>query len=220
MRIPKESLEEFLSGAAVRKKPEPPVARSLRPTGEATVLKPLAPEEPALEAKGSDTSRVSGTNFARHRNRSTVFGRPILVSGAVALSTLIVGAAIYLGFIGPTTYADLAENDLFPRRQSERVRTPPKITIPVEIGPAKELTKITDEPTDNPVVTETVPVSPNIRRAAYQPQPTKRRIFRPRLSVTNFVPTTLVIYAENGKIKTRVEPQLTATYKKPSPLPN
>jgi DNA replication protein DnaC len=32
--------------------------------------------------------------------------------------------------------------------------------------------------------------------------------------VTKLVPTTLVIYAENGKIKTRIEPQLTSRDKK------
>jgi hypothetical protein len=42
---------------------------------------------------------------------------------------------------------------------------------------------------------------------------------RPRLIVSNFVPTTLIIYIDNGEIKTRIEPQLTAGYKKPSPLP-
>jgi len=37
--------------------------------------------------------------------------------------------------------------------------------------------------------------------------------------VTGFVPTTLVIYAENGEIKTRIEPQLTSGYKKQLVLP-
>jgi hypothetical protein len=38
--------------------------------------------------------------------------------------------------------------------------------------------------------------------------------------VSEFVPTTLIIYIENGEIKTRIEPQLTAAYKKPAPLSN
>lgn len=53
--------------------------------------------------------------------------------------------------------------------------------------------------------------------AAYRP-----RYKRPRsLSfVSTFVPTTLVIFIENGHIKTRVEPWLTNGYKKPQALSN
>jgi len=51
-----------------------------------------------------------------------------------------------------------------------------------------------------------------VRLAAHRPAP---RIRGPLISVTEFVPTTLVIYAENGEIKRRIEPQLTAVYKKP-----
>jgi hypothetical protein len=32
--------------------------------------------------------------------------------------------------------------------------------------------------------------------------------------MSEFVPTTLVIYIKNGEVKTRIEPQLTATHKK------
>jgi hypothetical protein len=38
--------------------------------------------------------------------------------------------------------------------------------------------------------------------------------------VTGFVPTTLVIYAEKGQIKTRIEPQLVSGYKKQSTFPD
>jgi len=38
--------------------------------------------------------------------------------------------------------------------------------------------------------------------------------------VTRFVPTTLVIYAENGEIKTRIEPRLAAIYNKPLTITN
>jgi hypothetical protein len=45
--------------------------------------------------------------------------------------------------------------------------------------------------------------------AAFRPQRVARK---PRLVRTDFVPTKLVIYAEDGEIKTRIEPQLTAAY--------
>jgi len=38
--------------------------------------------------------------------------------------------------------------------------------------------------------------------------------------VADFVPTTLIIYPENGEIKTRIEPQLTAVYRKPITFAN
>lgn len=58
---------------------------------------------------------------------------------------------------------------------------------------------------------------PRTSFAAYRP-----RYKRPRsLSfVSTFVPTTLVIYIDNGQIKTRIEPWLTNGYKKPQALSN
>lgn len=56
-----------------------------------------------------------------------------------------------------------------------------------------------------------------VQLAAYRPQ---RRPRRPHPVLTKFVPTTLVIYAVNGEIKTRIEPQVASTYKKPLTLTN
>jgi hypothetical protein len=45
-------------------------------------------------------------------------------------------------------------------------------------------------------------------------RPPPRRLLGSTLWVSDFVPTTLVIYIENGEIKTRIVPQLNAGYKK------
>ena len=42
----------------------------------------------------------------------------------------------------------------------------------------------------------------------------------PQFIVSEFVPTTMFIFVENGEVKSRIEPQLTAGYKRPSTLPN
>jgi len=52
---------------------------------------------------------------------------------------------------------------------------------------------------------------PRLHLAAYRP-----RLPRPRLvPVNEIVPTTLVIYPEDGEIKTRIELQVSALYRKP-----
>jgi hypothetical protein len=75
--------------------------------------------------------------------------------------------------------------------------------------------------TNNKVRTGRSTVKPKTRKArelvAYRP---RRQLRRPQHVVTSFVPTTLVIYAENGEIKTRIEPQLSAAYKKPLTITN
>jgi hypothetical protein len=43
---------------------------------------------------------------------------------------------------------------------------------------------------------------------------------RRQLAVTKFIPTTLIIYVENGEVRSRIEPQLTAAYKKLATIPN
>ena len=57
-----------------------------------------------------------------------------------------------------------------------------------------------------------------VHRAAYIP---RRHTPEPEpRQVTDFFPTTLVIYAEDGEIKTRIEPNLTAAYKIPASFAN
>ena len=46
-------------------------------------------------------------------------------------------------------------------------------------------------------------------------RPRRRPLIRPKFWVSDFVPTTLIIYVDKGEIKTRIEPQLTADYKRP-----
>jgi hypothetical protein len=48
----------------------------------------------------------------------------------------------------------------------------------------------------------------------------RRRPPGPRLIVSDFVPTNLIIYPEDGVIKTRIEPQLVAIHKVPLAVPN
>jgi len=57
---------------------------------------------------------------------------------------------------------------------------------------------------------------PGVQLSAHRPRRQPRRA----QLVTRFVPTTLVIYAENGEIKTRIEPRLAAVHKKPLTITN
>lgn len=218
MPIPKESLGDLLSSSTSRN------------SGSTTLKTPQAKDElelqkpselkPALRIKAAyrvnDVCPLDTVSTGRSR-----FHRPLVLGSSIAMSALIVGAAIYLFLFATATDPYVSASEVLPRRQGERVKTPPKITIPFEFGPAKSFAATSDEPVVLPTVADSRRSRAILTRAAYtSQQSTVRRSRRPRLKITNFVPTTLIIYAENGKIKTRIEPQLTAAYKKQPSFPN
>lgn len=194
---PKESLDDYVATPVPEAVPEPPRAVSLMRTGEAEILKPLA--RPAAPAKSVQT-------VFKPSRRSVVpqplwFRRFLAVgSGALVLIALVLVSAILVGIHDPAAVPDVATN----------------------VQPDDNLTQL-EEPTSfdvsstssfAPAIVGSEIVLPIAKRRLIRPHvelaPYRPRQYAPQLQIAEpkFFPTTLVIYSENGVIKTRIEPWL------------
>ena len=217
MRKPEESLEDFtVKAIAIEKAAAPAPVGSLRFTGDVEVLKPLASREGR-----ANPDPAAGDKFVRPvPNRPSWFGRSLALGGGLAVIALIFLSAVFIGSYDPPAEpsvgpVDTAGNpsDAATDHRPQRTERPLKSDIfagqnstPAsgELRPLRSIAKPRLE-------------RPPVQVAAYRP---RRQPRRPRLVVTRFVPTTLVIYAENGEIKTRIEPRLAAVYTKPLTITN
>jgi hypothetical protein len=176
------------------------------------ILKPLASSEDLVRTKCGRHNL-----YAAKTNRNAWLTRRALSVGGGSLAVLAITILCGLFFAMPDSasgtldVANAVPND----RQVKRSPRPPKepgtfVPFPVtddppmstEINPAYELLNEVVKPNRT---------TPRTVTAAYKSRPRSRR---PALIMSKFVPTTLIIYPENGVIKTRIEPQLTAVYKK------
>jgi len=215
MQKPQESFDDFLNRVEpLATTPPPPV--SLCRTGEVEILKPLAQWEwPAIPAP------VAEEIFVRPApHRISWFHRSLIFAGGLALIAVIFLSAIFTAIS---------------ERSAEVAEGGPDITGHSSDVPVDDLLAAADVPATSDIFTTAV--SPlvfgqfrtlrsherskrprtRIRIAAFRP---RRPAPSPRLMVADFVPTTLIIYPENGEIKTRIEPQLTAVYKRPLTFAN
>ena len=216
MWAPRDNLDDFRS----RQDPAepPPSYVELGLSGETEVLTPLAVWDGDLAAK------------ARPRlHRLSWFHRSLALSGAVIVVGLAVGTSAFLKMYGPPSAPTDNLNSSVPSL------TEPDTTEP-QINEVAETTDDADDPES--LVDENSPsafmapdtVSTTIKRRTNRARtnraaPRPRVLFaatrvrhhflpRPQFIVSDFVPTTLVIYVDNGQIKTRIEPQLNAAYKR------
>ena len=189
MRKPDEHLDYYSVKPATSLRPEPPRAVSLWLTGEVEVLEPLIHEEvPAMIV---------------FKPRSTAAYQPLwfrrlitLGSLALAMIALVLLSAIFVGISDPAAGPDVA-TDVQPDDKLMQTEVPFGLEMfsPMRFAPGTGI---------------------DIVRAT-----AKRKVLRPRVQITQqpqqyarplqpdepkFVPTTLVIYAEDGVIKTRIEP--------------
>ena len=205
MRSDIESPYDFTGGtSAPQSADRPPVKRErsssnvheLKLTGAAPSNSPA----PRTDRKASQTRRAL-----------SIGGGSLVTLAFVVLSSIFFGiqdtpvGALEVAGIGPSN------------RQTERLPRPPKepgsfVRFPNRISP-----RLSGEVSARYDVIEAIPAAPRIVTAVYRPQFSAAR---PRLVKSKFFPTTLVIYPENGVIKTRIEPQLTAIYKKRPTFPN
>lgn len=211
MQKPEESLADFLN--TVEPQPAtPPSQVSLRSTGEVEVLSPLILDQ--ASAKPANESLLQhGAPRISWFHRSLIFG-----GGAVAAFVLIFLSALFIAVSEQSDIAsaDVIDNPGYPSDAEiddgpagvlpETADTFPLASSPLVLGELR---------TFKPVV-RSRRVLRRVQRAVYIP----RRPASPPTQVTTFVPTTLVIYAENGEIKTRIEPNLTAAYKIPASFAN
>ena len=208
MRKPEESLDDF----TVRmppKAPEPPDAVSLYSKGRVKVLEPLARWEHPTHPEPASVS-----NFSRPvRHGLSWFHRSLAVGGALAMAGLILTSAIVIGISDERSGEDVATVGS-PDVSLTQAEEPSAL----DIYPSAASTPVIDEvDIVPPAGPRRRPARRGARLVGYRPRRPARRSqpLQPK-----FVPTTLIIYAENGEIKTRVEPSLTAVYKKPLVLSN
>ena len=212
MRKPEERLDNFVVNAEP-KAAEPPPPVSLRLTGKVRVLKAVSYSEDPATRK---TATVGTSDRPSPRGISW-FHSSLVAAGGLAMIALVLLSAIVIGIyetaveraggsVASTAYPGELPFDqqLYDALVPTEERLTPDISAssPLE-GAALSAVRSTARPRR---------AKTRVRLAAYRPL---RRYLRPRLVVTEFVPTTLVIYAQNGEIKSRIEPQITTGYKKP-----
>jgi hypothetical protein len=220
MRAPNESLDDFINKAARRKTAEPPPLKSVHLTGEVEIVKPLATSYDFAKRKADGASLRTG------RHRLSWFHRSLAVAGSFALIALILGTGIFIRLYGPP--AKLAENhtdtvagpsDVATNEQPERLQVPDEEQTSSDLLPESNSPFAFSGPSPARSVAHRRSVArrpkPRLLLAVYRP---RHFAPRPQFVVSSFFPTTLDIYIENGEIKTRIEPWLTAAYK--SSLPN
>ena len=190
MRKPSESIEDFKVSPAPAVAPEPPRAVFLRRTGEVEVVKPLtvSAERVQITFKGP-RSRVPANPLWFRRFLAAG-------SGALVIIGLVLVSAILVGINDP---AEVATN-IMPNQDSTQTEE----LFSFDISSASPVTPATLGISifrSNP---KRVPIRPRVRLVVSKPKPQLRPI--PQPEQPKFVPTTLVIYAENGVINTRIEP--------------
>lgn len=183
---PDESLEDYTVRPVPQVASKPPRSVSLQRTGEVEVLKPLIIPE----------VRTSWLGI----NRQLWFRRFLVAgSSALVMIALVLVTAILVGISDQTSGPDIATNE-----ESDYTLPQPEelfsfdLSIPLTfVGSTGEIVRSN---------TRRRSVRPTMHLAVNKP----RRQFRPPLEPEdpNFVPTTLVIYAQNGVITSHIEPWL------------
>ena len=192
---PNDSLDDY-SVRSAPVTPEPPSAVSLQVTGEVEVLKPLTRTE--LRAKRARTGFKM--TRARLKPQPLWFRRFLAVgSGALVVIGLVLVSAILVGINDPAAGPDVATNVTadYTLMQSEEPFT-------LEIAPASADETVSDEVE----IVRPIARRRSVRRSVHFATHKSKRQFRPlpQPEEPAFFPTTLVIYAENGVINSRIEP--------------
>ena len=211
MKAPKENLDDFFAANAKPfiGPPDPPPAKLVLPSGAEKILKPLTRGQAVVvnEPPPPPRAYVRPEAFPGARQEYSWFMRSLAVGGGVvAMITFTTLSSIFIAVFEP---ADVPGTELVavPRQEIEGL-------FPADEPAVFE--DFLDEPAD--MASESLPVSRravkrwvqlrnrNVHLAAYKVRRTPRR----HLVKSKFVPTKLIIYPENGIIKTRIEPQITA----------
>lgn len=205
MRAPNENLDDFMKSAAVRKPAGPPPMRRLRPTGMVIVLKPLAYSE-ELAKREAATGNWS-VRLAPWLGGYTLswFHRSLALGGAIASIAFFLGIGIPIEIYGPPDWPAGSLSDLGVDQKTETFLPSPK---------GQDVVDLRAESSPPPISDELRAVRPAVKRRAATARAVtgayvRARVSRrPKLVLTKYVPTTLIIYPENGQIKMRIEPQL------------
>ncbi|MEO5859364.1 MAG: hypothetical protein ABIR33_10490 [Pyrinomonadaceae bacterium] len=210
MQRPQESLDDFLN--SIEPRPETaPSKVSLRPTGEVEVLSPL----PLDQAPSVTSSRLLLQHGAP---RISWFHRSLIFGGAAAAAVMIVFLSAV--FIAMSERSDMASVDgvdtpSYPSNAPIDISLPPvDETAATDDSTSAIGSKILGELRTIRRVVKSHRIITEVQRVDYRPRRTRLPAQVP------FVPTTLVIYVENGEIKNRIEPAFSAAYKLPASFAN
>ena len=208
MRKPEESLEDFtVKAMAIEKAAEPARVASLRFTGQIEVLKPLTP--------GVDNPPAAvGDEFVRPApHRPSWFQRTLAFGGGLAVIAFIFLSAIFIGVYDPPPDRSVRSIDTVSDQSDAAIDQ----QLDSHVFTAENLSHTRDEHRPLHSTKRPRPEQASVKIVAYRP---RRQPRRTQPVTTRFVPTTLVIFAENGEIKTRIEPRLAAVYNKPLTITN
>ena len=191
MRKPNQSLDDYNVRPAPEVPSEPPRSVSLQRTGEVEVLQPLTRTE----------VRTKRGRYAFKAPLQPLWFRRFLAvgSGALVMVAFVLVSAILVGINDPVDGPHVAVNE-----RSYDELSQPQEPFSFDVSPPTTFATAADEV---PVIRSNTRRRPN-RRSVQVAANKPRRPFRPlpQPEEPKFVPTTLVIYAENGVINTRVEP--------------
>lgn len=188
---PDENLDDYIVKPIPESSSDTPREVSLRGTGEVEVLKPLTLAE----------IRATRAGF-RASHEPLWFRRFVAVgSGALVMVGLVLVSAILVGINEPAGEPDVAINVI----PNEEVAEPEEV-FSFDVAPPST----SAEPTHTLHIIHSNPrhtaVRSSVRVAVMKPRQSLRHALD--LEQPKFVPTTLVIYAENGVINSRIEPWL------------
>ena len=205
MRIPRESLDDFIRAASPKEEPQPP-AKYVRFTGEIEVLKPLAHWDGVVKPKAAAVWYGQSAWY-----RLSSFHRSLAMGAVVTLIALVLGSTVFLRIdrspVDQVTVSNVVVEET----------SPTDVVARTEPGFTSDL--LTD---DTPTAVEsTVSRTLSVKRPFFRApkaripgrtftaalQRVRHHLPNPQLWVSQFVPTTLVIFVEKGEIKTRIEPQ-------------
>lgn len=199
---PDESLDDFIARPDAEVKLEAPRSVWLERTGEVEVLKPLTNFE----------RRAKRGRYAFRSPYQPLWFRRFLVagSGALVIILFVLVSAILVGINEPGGGPDVAVNET-----SDEPVTQPESRFGFDISSFSSVAGVANIVRSN---IRRRPARPTIQLAAIKP----KRQFRPPLrpDEPNFMPTTLVIYAGNGVINTRIEPWFPDSDKKTTTFNN
>jgi hypothetical protein len=227
MRVPDENLDDF------KGKPEPtpdgPAPHApLKFTGEIEILKPIARWEGAKKSKAATAGKESDSSVWFWL---TWFHRSLAMGAALSVITFLLGTGIYIAVYGPpsglnqnTSDTDVSLDDLATDRQSDNELTPTGSPGASDRLPAADSTFNFDVPHEDRIVVKHRSIARHstlipYKRVQLASNRSPHQQLRPQFWVSQFVPTTLIIYIDHGEVKTRVELQ-SISFKKPVVLPN
>lgn len=199
MQKPDESLDEYV----VKPEPEvaavPPSPVSLRFTGEVEVLQPLARwEHPVKLVQVTDETFLS----AAPPYRLSWFHRSLAVGGGLTMAALVLASAMFIGITDPnagpeTSQLSIAENqNEFPIYRANNSKPAGDVLASDIFDIPNAETTVASRPSRSRAYSR-----PHMQRASYRQQTAPIQT----MVVSQFEPSTLVIYVENGVVRSRTE---------------